>query len=60
MAKKPTADERRQRCERKRRYRTEGDALDAAQLAGVERQRKAYLCPICHRWHLSGTGVPPP
>jgi phosphotransferase system HPr (HPr) family protein len=29
-------------------------ALDAARLAGVERGRKAYLCPICHHWHLAG------
>lgn len=51
--KKPTAEERRQRCTRKRRYRTQGDALDAALLAGVERQRLAYRCPLCGQWHLA-------
>ncbi len=53
MAKKPTTDERRRQCTRKRRYRTQGDALDAALLAGVERQRTAYFCPLCHHWHLA-------
>jgi len=51
--KKPTRAERERRCVRKRRYRTEGAALDAALLAGVARQRKAYLCPFCQRWHLA-------
>ena len=51
--KKPTADERKHQCTRKRRYRSQGDALDAALIAGTERQRKAYLCPICRHWHLS-------
>jgi len=51
--KKPTAEERKQRCTRKRRYRTQGDALDAALLAGVERQRTAYLCALCGKWHLA-------
>jgi len=41
-------------CTRKRRYRTQGDALDAALLAGVERQRSAYRCPLCGHWHLTG------
>ena len=54
--KKPTQEERRRRCERKRRYRTQGDALDAALLAGVERQRTAYLCPLCRHWHLATAG----
>jgi hypothetical protein len=53
MARKPTADERQRQCTRKRRYRTQGDALDAALLAGVERQRTVYLCPYCHHWHLA-------
>jgi hypothetical protein len=57
MAKKPTAEERRQRCVRKRRYRTQGDALDAAALAGVERQRTTYLCPICSHWHLAARAL---
>ena len=51
--KKPTQEERRRRCTRKRRYRTQGDALDAALLAGVERQRLAYRCRICGHWHLA-------
>ncbi len=40
-------------CTHKRRYRTGADALDAARLAGTERQRKAYLCPLCGKWHLA-------
>jgi hypothetical protein len=40
-------------CTRKRRYRTQADALDAARLAGVERGRTAYLCPLCGNWHLA-------
>jgi hypothetical protein len=40
-------------CRGKRRYRTQGDALDAAMLAGVERQRRAYACPWCGHWHLT-------
>jgi hypothetical protein len=51
--KKPTREDRRRMCERKRRYRTQGDALDAALLAGVERRRSAYLCPLCQHWHLT-------
>ena len=51
--KKPTAEERRQQCGSKRRYRTQGDALDAALLAGVERQRSAYRCALCQHWHLT-------
>ena len=51
--KKPTAEERRRMCTRKRRYRTQGDALDAALLAGVERQRSAYQCQLCGFWHLT-------
>jgi hypothetical protein len=51
--KKPTQEERRRMCERKRRYRTQGDALDAALVAGVERSRSAYLCPVCKHWHLT-------
>lgn len=43
-------------CTRKRRYRSQGDALDAARLAGVERQRYAYLCPLCGHWHLASGG----
>jgi hypothetical protein len=51
--KRPTAEETRRRCTRKRRYRTQGDALDAALLAGVERSRTAYRCRICGQWHLA-------
>ena len=51
--KKPTTDGRKRMCTSKRRYRTQGDALDAALLAGVERQRAAYCCALCGRWHLT-------
>jgi len=53
--KKPTRDERQRMCVRKRRYRTQGDALDAAQVLGLARQRHAYLCPLCRQWHLAST-----
>ena len=51
--KKPTAEERKRMCTGKRRYRTQGDALDAALLAGVERLRSAYRCQLCGCWHLT-------
>lgn len=51
--KKPTKDERARQCTSKRRYRTQGDALDAALLAGVERKRTAYRCALCQHWHLT-------
>jgi hypothetical protein len=51
--KEPTREERQLRCFRKRRYRSQGDALDAAMVAGVERQRRAYLCVYCRMWHLT-------
>lgn len=51
--KKPTREEQRRMCTRKRRYRTQADALDAALIAGVERQRSAYRCPLCELWHLT-------
>lgn len=51
--KQPTRDERVHACTRKRRYRTQGDALDAAMLAGVERQRIANRCSLCGQWHLA-------
>jgi hypothetical protein len=51
--KKPTAEERKRMCTGKRRYRTQGDALDAALLAGVERRRTAYRCRLCGSWHLT-------
>jgi hypothetical protein len=53
--KKPTQEERRRMCVSKRRYRTQGDALDAALVVGVARQRTAYQCPICRQWHLTST-----
>jgi hypothetical protein len=53
---KPTAEERKHRCTRKRRYRTQGDALDAALVAGVGRERTAYRCPLCGFWHLANFG----
>ena len=59
MAKKPTLDERKRMCTGKRRYATEGDALDAALLLGVERTRKAYRCPLCQRWHLTTSRLRP-
>lgn len=51
--KKPTREERRHASERKRRYRSQADALDAAALAGVERERVAYHCTLCGQWHLA-------
>jgi hypothetical protein len=51
--KKPTADERHRMCTRKRRYRSQADALDAAVVLGVQRERVAYQCPICGHWHLA-------
>jgi len=40
-------------CTRKRRYASEGLALQAAALAGVERGRAAYRCQVCGQWHLT-------
>ena len=51
--KKPSPDARKRMCTGKRRYRTQGDALDAAMVAGVERQRQAYQCKLCGLWHLT-------
>lgn len=51
--KKPTKDQRERMCTRKRRYRTQGDALDAVAILGLERERKAYRCAVCGYWHLS-------
>lgn len=50
---KPTAEERKRQCTRKRRYRSQGDALDAAVVAGVATGRTAYRCPHCGHWHLA-------
>lgn len=49
----PAPADRQRACTRKRRYRSQGDALDAALLAGVERERTAYQCPLCRQWHLA-------
>lgn len=40
-------------CTRKRRYRSQADALDALVVLGLQRDRVAYLCPICGHWHLA-------
>ncbi len=50
---RPSVEQRRRMCTGKRRYRTQGDALDAALLAGVERGRTAYRCSLCGCWHLT-------
>ena len=50
---KLTAEQRARMCTGKRRYPTEGAALQAAQLVGVERWRQAYLCAACGKWHLT-------
>lgn len=54
--KRPVRPVTRLRCTGKRRYRSQGDALDAAMIVGVERQRRAYLCPLCGHWHLTTVG----
>jgi hypothetical protein len=51
--KKPTREERDRMCTRKRRYRSQGDALAAATVLGLARERTAYLCPLCGHWHLT-------
>ncbi len=53
--KRPTAAQRQRMCTGKRRYRTQGDALDAALVAGVGRERIAYRCPLCGFWHLASS-----
>lgn len=55
VVKNPPRELRERMCTRKRRYRTQGDALDAALLAGVEHQRSAYRCQLCGFWHLTTT-----
>lgn len=50
---KPTREQLHRTCTRKRRYKTQGDALEAAALLNIERQRTAYLCPHCKHWHLA-------
>lgn len=51
--KRPDREQRERMCTSKRRYRTQGDALDAAALAHAARQRTAYRCPLCGFWHLT-------
>jgi len=51
--KKPARQPQQRTCTRKRRYRSQGDALDAVRLLGLERHRQAYLCPHCRCWHLA-------
>jgi hypothetical protein len=51
--KKPNREERQRMCVGKRRYRSQGDALDAAAVLNMERRRKAYRCPVCGQWHLT-------
>ena len=53
MSKNPTREERERMCTRKRRYASQADALTAAALVGRERERKAYRCPLCGKWHLT-------
>lgn len=53
MARKPTREERERMCTRKRRYASQGEALNAAAVVGRERDRQAYRCPLCGKWHLS-------
>lgn len=52
----PDSELRFQMCTRKRRYPNQGKALEAAMLAGVERQRVAYRCAVCGKWHLATRG----
>jgi len=43
-------------CERKRRFKTEAEALDAiehASLMDIRLVLKTYQCPYCNGWHLS-------
>lgn len=51
--KKPTKDEARQMCTSKRKYASEGAALEAAAILGIERSRRAYRCALCGKWHLT-------
>jgi hypothetical protein len=51
--KKPSPDQRQRMCTQKRRYRSEGDALDAALLVTGKWGASAYRCPICGQWHLA-------
>jgi hypothetical protein len=52
MKRRPSEPQR-EVCAKKRRYPSQGHALEAAMIAGVERERVAYLCPECGCWHLA-------
>jgi hypothetical protein len=55
----PLRAERTAGCTGKRRYRSQGDALDAALVVGVERSRQAYICANCGFWHLASRAPRP-
>lgn len=38
-------------CARKRRYKTEQDAIDAALRADIS--LRPYRCQLCREWHLT-------
>jgi hypothetical protein len=43
-------------CDRKRHFKTEQDALDAAELRMLDNMTitiGVYECSICHHWHLT-------
>ena len=52
VKRRPSVSQRRA-CANKRRYPSQGHALEAAMIVGVERGRVAYLCPDCGHWHLA-------
>lgn len=54
--KKLSCDQRHRMCIRKRRYRTEADALDAALLTTSKWGASAYRCTVCGQWHLTSQG----
>ena len=56
-AKRPAGNHPLPGCTGKRRYRSQGDALDAVAVLGLARSRKAYLCQFCGYWHLTSAGV---
>jgi hypothetical protein len=48
-------------CQRKRRFKTDRDALEAlekASLFDMKIELKTYLCPFCNGWHLSSVKSP--
>ncbi len=50
---RPLREDRERMCTRKRRYASAADALDAVRILGLERQRQAYHCSLCGKWHLT-------